>query len=63
MSDDYLIWAAERLEKKYGWHFDDAQEWIIFSNYIPYDVSLQKYIEEKGITCKNIHNRWENTDG
>ena len=44
---DYLIWAAERLEKKYGWNFDDAQEWLMSTNYIPHDISLQKYIEEE----------------
>lgn len=46
---DYLIWAAERLETKYGWNFEDAQEWLVSTNYIPYDISLQKYIEECGL--------------
>ena len=46
---DYLVWAAERLETKYGWKFEDAQEWLMKTNYIPYDISLQKYIEEEGL--------------
>ena len=43
---DYLVWAAEKLEHKYGWNFKDAQEYMMSGNYIPYDISLQKYIEE-----------------
>ena len=46
---DYLIWAAERLEKKYGWKFEDAQEWLMKTDHVPYDISLQKYIEECGL--------------
>ena len=36
---DYMIWAAERLEHKYGWKFEDAQEWLMSTNYITYDIS------------------------
>ena len=46
---DYLVWAAERLEKKYGWKFEDAQEFLVTTAHVPYDVSLQKYIEEEGL--------------
>ncbi len=46
---DYLIWAAERLEKKYGWKFEDAQEWLTKTDHIPYDISLEKYIEENDL--------------
>ncbi len=44
---DYLVWAAERLEQKYGWKFEDAQEYLMSGNYIPYDISLEKYIKEE----------------
>ena len=44
---DYLVWAAERLEKKYGWNFDDAMYWLTHASYIPEDVSIQKYIKEE----------------
>lgn len=43
---DYLIWAGEKLEKKYGWNLEDAMEYLMSGNYIPKDVSLEKYIEE-----------------
>ena len=43
---DYLIWAAERMEKKYHWVFEDAMEWLVNTEYTPYDVSIQKYLEE-----------------
>ena len=43
---DYLVWAAERLEYKYGWNFEDAREYMMSGNYIPYDISLEKYIQE-----------------
>ena len=43
---DYLIWAAEKLEKKYKWNFDDAMEYLMSGNHIPYDVSIEKYLQE-----------------
>lgn len=43
---DYLIWAAEKLEQKCGWNFEDAMEYLMSGNYIPHDVSLEKYLEE-----------------
>lgn len=43
---DYLIWAAEKLEKKYKWNFEDAHEYMMSVNYIPYDISLENYIKE-----------------
>lgn len=50
---DYLVWAAERLEKKYGWDFEDAQEWLWSMSQsntpLPYDISLEKYIEEENL--------------
>ena len=46
---DYLVWAAERLEKKYNWNFDDAMEFLTTTAHVPYDVSLQKYIEENNL--------------
>ena len=44
---DYLIWAAEKLESKYNWDFDDAMEFMMTTDHIPYDESIQKYIEEE----------------
>ena len=44
---DYLIWAAEKLEKKYGWNYYDAMEYLMSSHYIPADVSMEKYLEER----------------
>jgi hypothetical protein len=43
---DYLVWAAEKLEKKYKWDFEDAMYWLTHASYIPHDVSVQKYLEE-----------------
>jgi hypothetical protein len=43
---DYLIWAGEKLEQKYGWKLEYAMEYLMSDNYIPYDVSLEKYLEE-----------------
>ena len=44
---EYLIWAAEKLEKKYHWDFDDAMYWLTHASYIPEDVSLSKYLKEE----------------
>ena len=44
---DYLIWAAEKLETKYGWDFDNACDFMMSTNYIPEDVSFKKYIAEE----------------
>lgn len=44
---DYLIWAAERLEKKYKWDYYDAMEYLMSGNHIPYDVSIEKYLKER----------------
>ena len=44
---DYLIWAAEKLEHKYGWDFDNACEYLMSGAYIPEDVSIERYIKEE----------------
>lgn len=49
---DYLIWAAEKLEKKYKWDFEDAMYWLTHASYIPHDVSVQKYLEENRRKCE-----------
>ena len=43
---DYLIWAGEKLEQKYGWRLEYAMEYLMSGNYIPHGVSLEKYLEE-----------------
>lgn len=43
---DYMVWAAEKLEVDYGWDFDDALEWLGKTHYIPYPLTIQKYLEE-----------------
>lgn len=43
---DYLIWAGEKLEQKYGWRIEYAMDYLMSGNYIPHDISLEKYLEE-----------------
>ena len=43
---DYLIWAAEKLEQKYHWKYEYAVEWLMSTDHIPYDLTIQKYLEE-----------------
>lgn len=44
---DYLVWAGEKLEQKYGWKLEDAMEYLMSGNYIPHDVSLEMYLAER----------------
>lgn len=44
---DYLIWAAEEMENKYGMDFDFWQEWIMSGGYIPPSCSIDSYLEAR----------------
>ena len=43
---DYLVWAAEEMEKRWGWNYDDAVEYLMSNNHIPDQVSMERYNKE-----------------
>ena len=40
---DYLVWAGEEMEKRYGMNVYFWMDWIMQGMYVPNDLTLEAY--------------------